>query len=73
MNDTKLTVCKIDIKLISNYFTGLPEVQMRHKNRSKESNAKGDFVEASNQSKGEPLKMKSHVSSMIKHLQDAEM
>ncbi|XP_049867014.1 transmembrane protein 132E isoform X2 [Pectinophora gossypiella] len=32
---------------------GLPEVQMRHKNRSKESNHKGDFVETSNQNKGE--------------------
>lgn len=31
-------------------FTGLPEVQMRHKNRSKES--KGDFVEAANKNKG---------------------
>ncbi|XP_061712133.1 transmembrane protein 132E isoform X1 [Cydia pomonella] len=31
---------------------GLPEVQMRHKNRSKESNVKGDFVEATNQNKG---------------------
>ncbi|KAI8435139.1 hypothetical protein MSG28_003516 [Choristoneura fumiferana] len=31
---------------------GLPEVQMRHKNNSKESNVKADFVEAGNQNKG---------------------
>ncbi|XP_052737744.1 transmembrane protein 132E [Bicyclus anynana] len=32
---------------------GLPEVQMRHKNKNKESNnAKGDFVELSTQTKG---------------------
>ncbi|CAH2074200.1 unnamed protein product, partial [Iphiclides podalirius] len=31
---------------------GLPEVQMRHKNRPKESNIKGDFVEPGTQNKG---------------------
>ncbi|XP_072943476.1 transmembrane protein 132E isoform X1 [Epargyreus clarus] len=31
---------------------GLPEVQMRHKSRPKESSAKGEFVEAAKQNKG---------------------
>lgn len=36
-------------------ISGLPEVQMRHKNKSKESNVKGDFVEAGNQNKGKAI------------------
>ncbi|XP_050344911.1 transmembrane protein 132E isoform X1 [Nymphalis io] len=31
---------------------GLPEVQMRHKSKNKESNAKSDFVDPTNQTKG---------------------
>lgn len=44
----------MNTRLISTILiTGMPEVQMRHKNRSKESNnAKPDFIEASNQTKG---------------------
>ncbi|XP_038215415.1 transmembrane protein 132E isoform X1 [Zerene cesonia] len=33
---------------------GLPDLQMRHKSKSKDANGKGDFVELSNQNKGTP-------------------
>lgn len=44
----------------------MPEVQMRHKNRSKESNnVKPDFVEASNQNKGKTHINTVHISYLL--------